>query len=108
MNLPCVFLWIAGLWFTAFTQKGKPYRFAAWAYVFVIVLLMVLHGKNYYSIGVYPVLFAFGVFSSGTIYLAAEKIFALCFCAHHFYYGTSADTCCFTRAAPEKLANYYG
>jgi hypothetical protein len=62
MNLPCVFIWLSGLWFVGFTSKGKNYRFIGWAYVFVIVLLLIGHGKNYYSLGAYPVLFAFGAY----------------------------------------------
>ena len=62
MNLPCVFIWIAGLVYLIFNTKGKSYRFIAWAYFFVIVLLIVLRGKDYYALGVYPVLFAFGAY----------------------------------------------
>ena len=57
MNLPCVFIWLTGLFFTLLS---KQYRFIGLAYVFVIILLLLGHGKNYYTLGVYPVLFAFG------------------------------------------------
>jgi len=60
MNFPCVFIWLAGLWYVSFLKKGKNYRFTGWAYLFVIILLLIGHGKNYYALGVYPVLFAFG------------------------------------------------
>jgi hypothetical protein len=60
MNYPCVFIWLAGLWYVSFLPKGKNYRFIGWSYVFVIVLLLIGHGKNYYALGVYPALFAFG------------------------------------------------
>ena len=60
MNLPCVFIWLAGLWYVSFLKNGKNYRFIGWAYFFVIVLFLIGHGKNYYALGVYPVLFAFG------------------------------------------------
>ncbi|MGC4037547.1 MAG: glycosyltransferase family 39 protein [Chitinophagaceae bacterium] len=60
MNLPCVFTWVAGILFIFFTENGKPFRFYTWAYVFVIALLVALHGKDYYALGVYPLLFAFG------------------------------------------------
>ena len=60
MNFPCVFIWLAGLWSVSFLKKGKNYRFTGWAYLFVIILLLIGHGKNYYALGVYPVLFAFG------------------------------------------------
>jgi hypothetical protein len=58
--LPCVFVWIAGLLFVGFSPAARKYRFIGWSYVFVIVLLLIGHGKNYYSLGVYPVLLAFG------------------------------------------------
>jgi hypothetical protein len=62
MNLPCVFIWITGLFWISFTRKTNQYRFLGWAYASVIVLLLIGHGKNYYSLGVYPVLFAFGAY----------------------------------------------
>ena len=40
MNLPFVFVWLAGLAFVIFSPAGKPYRFAAWAYVFIIAILI--------------------------------------------------------------------
>ncbi len=60
MFLPVVFVWIAGFIYAAFSPAGKTYRFVALAYVFVIAILLVLHGKSYYSLGVYPTLLAFG------------------------------------------------
>jgi hypothetical protein len=60
MLLPCVFVWLTGLWFVSFTTAGKVYRFIGWAWLFVIALLLIGRGKSYYSLGVYPVLIAFG------------------------------------------------
>lgn len=60
MNLPCLLTWLAGLMFVWRNNKGRPFRFVGWAYVLVMVLLLVLHGKDYYALGAYPVLFAFG------------------------------------------------
>lgn len=57
MNLPCFFIWITGL---LYTLLSKQYRFVGLAYVFVITLLLISHGKNYYALGAYPILFAFG------------------------------------------------
>jgi len=63
MNLPCVFVWIAGLVWVSFSGNGRPYRFIGIAWLLVIVLLLLGHGKNYYALGVYPILFAFGAYS---------------------------------------------
>ncbi len=62
MNFPCVFIWLAGLWFVSFSHRSRPYRFLGWVYVVVIGLLLIGSGKNYYALGVYPVLFAFGAY----------------------------------------------
>jgi hypothetical protein len=62
MNLPCVFIWMAGLYFVLVKKAGKPFYFIAWAFVLVITLLIVLRGKDYYALGAYPVLFAFGAY----------------------------------------------
>jgi 4-amino-4-deoxy-L-arabinose transferase-like glycosyltransferase len=107
MNLPCVFLWIAGLWFAAFAQKGKPYRFAAWAYIFVIILLLVLHGKNYYSIGAYPTLFAFGSFHLEQFTVQRRKYLRYVFALIIFIIGIPLVPAALPTASPEKLANYY-
>ncbi len=57
MTLPVVFVWIAGL---IWLLKHKELRFLAAAYLLVIVLLIAGGGKNYYSLGIYPMLFAAG------------------------------------------------
>ncbi|AYA36390.1 phospholipid carrier-dependent glycosyltransferase [Hymenobacter oligotrophus] len=59
MTLAGAGLWLAGLWF-CFTRAGKPYRPLALAYFFVIALLLLSRGKNYYAAAVYPPLMALG------------------------------------------------
>ena len=107
MNLPCVFLWIAGLWFAAFTKNGKPFRFTAWAYISLIVLLLVLHGKNYYSIGTYPLLFALGSFHLEQFTLRRRKYLRYVFVAIIFIIGLPLVPAALPTASPGRLANYY-
>ena len=52
-------LWLAGLWF-GFTRAGRPFRPLTLAYLFVIGLLLLSRGKNYYAAPVYPPLIALG------------------------------------------------
>ncbi len=47
MNIPCVFIWLTGLWYVSFSNKSKNYRFVGLAYAFVLILLLIGHGKNY-------------------------------------------------------------
>jgi 4-amino-4-deoxy-L-arabinose transferase-like glycosyltransferase len=59
MHLPYFFVWIGGLiWL--FSKAGKRYRLLGWIYITVIVLLTATNGKDYYSLGAYPLLFAAG------------------------------------------------
>lgn len=107
MNLPCVFIWLAGLYFTAFSYKGKKYRAFAWAYIFVIILLLILHGKNYYSLGVYPVLLAFGAYHLEKFSETRLKIWRYVFVIIPFILGVLFIPILLPVAKPETLANYY-
>jgi Dolichyl-phosphate-mannose-protein mannosyltransferase len=107
MNLPCVFIWLAGLYFTAFSFKGKNFRAFAWAYVFVIVLLLVLHGKNYYALGVYPVLLAFGAYHLEKFSEHRLKIRRYTFVLIPVLIGIVFIPISLPVAKPEALANYY-
>ncbi len=60
MFLPVFFVWIFGLIYTAFLKEGKNFRAFAWIYLVVALLLLILRGKPYYTIGLYSTLFVFG------------------------------------------------
>jgi hypothetical protein len=53
-------VWLAGLWWYFAAPEGKRFRFLGWAYLFVLVIFIVLSGKSYYALPVYPVLMAAG------------------------------------------------
>lgn len=53
-------VWIVGLVMLIVSQKLRPYRLLAWTYLAVILMLLFLSGKDYYSIGAYSMLFAAG------------------------------------------------
>jgi hypothetical protein len=60
MHLPVFFIWIGGLVWLLFSSKGKQYQILSWIYLTVIILFIATNGKNYYSLGAYPMLFAAG------------------------------------------------
>ena len=62
LNLPAFFIWIAGLLFVLLDRRGKSYRLFFWAFCILMLILLLLHGKDYYGLVIYPVLFAFGSF----------------------------------------------
>ncbi|HXR84231.1 MAG TPA: glycosyltransferase family 39 protein [Hanamia sp.] len=106
MNLPCVFIWIAGLYFIVFKENGK-YRFLAWAYLFLILLLLYFQGKNYYSLGVYPVLFAFGAIQLERFALRHSNVWKFVFIAIPFFIGIPFVPLYLPVYKPKKLASYY-
>ncbi len=60
MCLPAVWVWVPGVLALLFSQQFRAYRAVGWVSVLGVTLLAVLHGKDYYALGYYPVLFAFG------------------------------------------------
>jgi 4-amino-4-deoxy-L-arabinose transferase-like glycosyltransferase len=57
MLFPAILVWIGGI---TWLLKQPNWRFLAFTYFFVIILLMLGSGKGYYALGAYPVLFAAG------------------------------------------------
>jgi hypothetical protein len=65
MNFPAILIWTAGLIGVLFLKDEKKIR--PFGYIFLIVLLLFLisRGKSYYTLGVYPMMFAFGGYVLG-------------------------------------------
>jgi hypothetical protein len=107
MNLPCVFIWLSGLWYVSFAGKGKDYRFLGWMYLILIVLLLISHGKNYYSLGSYPVLFAFGAYQLEQFTSAKRKALRYVFVVISFCIGIFFTPLALPVFPPEELAEFY-
>ena len=54
-----ILIWLSGLFFFLRTG-GHPYRVFGWAYLAILVLMIVTHGKPYYVSPAYTILFAGG------------------------------------------------
>ncbi len=106
MNLPCVFIWMSGLYFVIFKEKGK-YRIFAWAYLLVILLLLYFQGKNYYSLGVYPVLFAFGAVQLERFATRHSRVWKYVFIIIPVALGIYLIPLFLPVWKPQKLASYY-
>ncbi len=66
-------VWLAGLvWFFA-TPEGKRFRFFGWAYFIVMAIFIVLHGKTYYPLPIYPILMAAGGVPLERFLFAAQR-----------------------------------
>lgn len=107
MNLPCFFIWIAGLLFVGFSRHAKSFRFVGLAYVFVIALLLLGHGKNYYSLGVYPILFAFGAYQLERITEKRARSLRYIFIAVPLFFAYYSIPILLPIFKPAKLAKFY-
>jgi 4-amino-4-deoxy-L-arabinose transferase-like glycosyltransferase len=59
-NSMTVPLWLAGLWFLFAARDGRPWRLLGWMYAIPFLVLLALHGRDYYLAPAYPMLFAAG------------------------------------------------
>jgi hypothetical protein len=53
-------IWLAGLWYCLFSQKGKPYRALGWAWLLTAGLILLLSPRVYYLFPAFPMLLAAG------------------------------------------------
>ncbi len=53
-------IWLTGLYFYLFSQRGRPYRMMGIIYVSIFILFIVQHAKGYYLGPAYPMLLAGG------------------------------------------------
>ena len=59
MHAPVLLVWLAGLWFV-FSGEGQRFRLLGLLFVVVVAFMLMLGGKAYYTLGLYPMLFAAG------------------------------------------------
>jgi hypothetical protein len=61
MNPVTALVWLTGLWFFFFDERGRPLRTIGWAYVFLFVVLVISQSSRPDRMaGMYPMLFAGG------------------------------------------------
>ncbi|TKK66388.1 glycosyltransferase family 39 protein [Ilyomonas limi] len=106
MFAPCFFVWLAGLYYVFFSRNEKRFRFAGWAYVFVIIILLIGRGKNYYALGAYPVLLAFGAYYLEHITIA-KKMWRYIMMVPIFILGFVFLPLLLPIYEPAKLAAFY-
>lgn len=107
MNLPCFYTWLAGLLCLLFSSKTKPYRFVLVAYITVILLLLYFQGKNYYALGLYPVLFAFGGFWLELLTVKRVRFMRIIFIMYSFFLGIFFIPLALPVFKPLELAAFY-
>ncbi|MCL4708664.1 glycosyltransferase family 39 protein [bacterium] len=69
MNVQALLIWMIGLIYLLFFKDGRRFQVLGLTYLFTVLILILLSGKHYYTLGAYPMLFAAGG-------VAIEKLFA--------------------------------
>lgn len=100
-NVATLFTWVTGLIWAA---RTKQYRFIVWAFFVTLALLMLGHGKSYYSQGAYPILFALG---APRLEAWANKWWKIGMLAFSLFIGTLLVPILLPFKAPAPLAEYY-
>ena len=100
-NVATLFTWMTGLVWAA---RTKQFRFIAWAFVVTLALLMIGHGKSYYSQGAYPILFAFG---APVLEAWANKWWKIGMLAFSLFLSILLVPLLLPFKAPAPLAEYY-
>ena len=59
-NLPGLFVWLTGLASLIFYQAFRKYRFIGITYILILLIFIITKGKDYYTLGLYQILFVFG------------------------------------------------
>lgn len=60
MNLNSLIIWLTGLFFLLFNSGFRKYRIIGIIWTISLGIILFLHGKAYYTLGLYTILFAFG------------------------------------------------
>jgi len=74
MNFNVVIIWLSGLIFFLFMKRGKAFRTLGFMFLFTTLILLFLRGKPYYTLGLYPVLFAGGGIAIETWFSKKAKV----------------------------------
>ena len=62
MNFNSILIWMTGLVVLLFSRQEKKYRVFAFILLILVFMFLITKGKSYYTLGVYPMMFAFGGF----------------------------------------------
>jgi 4-amino-4-deoxy-L-arabinose transferase-like glycosyltransferase len=65
MNCTSILFWTIGLIVVLFKKSEKKYRVFGTIFLLVIFMFLIAEGKFYYTLGVYPMMFAFGGYYLG-------------------------------------------
>jgi Dolichyl-phosphate-mannose-protein mannosyltransferase len=69
-------IWLTGLYWYFLGTEGRKLRFLGWTYLFILAIVMLLDGKSYYVVPIYPVLMASGGVAIEKFFIAPKRNWA--------------------------------
>jgi 4-amino-4-deoxy-L-arabinose transferase-like glycosyltransferase len=106
-NLPGLFIWLAGLYWTSFSLQGKQYRFVCLAIILVPAFLTIAHGKSYYGMGAYPILFGTGAVALEYWTMSRRRFLRYALVIFSVLTGVFVDMIALPVLPPKQLATFY-
>ena len=107
MFLPCCFIWVTGFLYLFFNKEGRTFVFLGLAYIGVVAILLWFHGKSYYTLGLYPILFGFVSFVIEKWTIQSRFFLRFVFSAVIIYFGIRFTFICLPLMSPANLAAHY-
>ena len=107
MNFVVAYIWIAGLFGLVFAKSLKAFRWIGISFFITLGLLMTGSGKDYYALGLYPILFAFGALQIERFFKKKYLFFKVAIIVITAAFGSYILPLGLPTFSPEKLANYY-
>jgi Dolichyl-phosphate-mannose-protein mannosyltransferase len=107
MFLPCCFIWLTGLLYLFLNKEGRTFIFLGLAYSGVLAILLWFHGKSYYTLGLYPILFGFGSLVIEKWTKGSRFFLRFIFSAIIIYFGIKFLFISLPLMAPANLAAHY-
>lgn len=77
MNIHAVIIWGTGLVVFLFHKKERNFSVLSWSFLLVILILLITHGKSYYTLGAYSLMIALGAYAIEEYYNRFMKSFVL-------------------------------
>jgi hypothetical protein len=106
-NLPSLFIWVSGLFWVAWTEAGREYRFAGWTVLGMTATLVLLRENSDRAMGLYPVLFCFGAVALERALRFERKVWRYGLLGFTVLTGFVMDTVFLPMMPPKELAAYY-
>lgn len=77
MNFPGLIVWLTGLIVFLLYKSERKFSVLIYTYIITVLIILFLRGKSYYTLGLYPILFALGGYAIEKYYKEVWKYVTL-------------------------------